>query len=85
MGEKMLSNEQLTKMLKMPIDVIGGRKKSIVIDFTKGRIKSTQKYRGSDPDMSDMAVDFYVAIYDLNNELVEKRKLIDTDFCGDQL
>lgn len=69
----------------MPIDVIGGSEKKVKIDFRSGRISSTQNYRGRDPDVSDIAMDFYSLIYNINENLVQNRRLVNTDFCGDTI
>ena len=61
------------------------KRKNIIIDFKNNKIFSTQKYRGSDPDVSDIAMDFYSVIYGLDQEFVVNRKLKDTEFCGDTM
>ena len=56
----MSNDKDLLEVLLMPIDVVKGNNR---IKIVNGRIKSTQSYRGSDPDMSDAAVEFYQIVY----------------------
>ena len=69
------------KILLMPIKIVAAKEKYIKI--LDDKILSTQSYRGSDPDVSDAAIDFYTAIYD--KTIVKNKRLIDVNFCGDTM
>ena len=78
----MSNDKDLLEVLLMPIDVVKGNNS---IKIVNGRIKSTQSYRGSDPDMSDAAVEFYQIVY---GRRIEKNGVLADDeknFCGDTM
>ena len=71
----------IKKILLLPIKIIAAKEKHIEIRDDK--ILLTQSCRGSDPDVSDAAVDFYSSIY--NKTIVKNKRLIDVNFCGDTM
>ena len=81
--------KQVKDILLMEIEKPSRGKFNIYIKNQK--IHTTQIYRGSlDPDMSDIAVEFYKVIYEdvLDEEckdILNKSLLINKDFCGDTM
>lgn len=57
---------ELKNILLMPITIIPFKpdKYNVKINMREGTILSTQKYKGNDPDMSDIAIKFYEIIYE---------------------
>ena len=72
--------EDIKQFLLMPIECTTETNRVFVY---KGRIYSSQCYRGMDPDMSDLAIKFYKILYD--RDLLVGNKLLDKQFCGDTM
>ncbi len=70
--------EDIKHFLLMPIECTTETNRVFVY---KGRIYSSQMYRGMDPDMSDLAIRFYKIIY--GRDILAGTKLLNDQFCGD--
>lgn len=91
----MLTEEQkiVKKILLMPIECTSQETPAVFLH--NGRIYSSQKYPGFDPDMSDLAVKFYQIIYrerleNLHYEILDENgnlKVLSEykEFCGDTM
>ena len=83
--ELMNSVEEIEKFLLMPIECITENNRIFIY---KDKIFSSQKYRGLDPDMSDLSIKFYEIIYHEQlgkSSLLEKDRLKNKQFCGDTM
>ena len=82
-----LTEEQVKNVLLMPLECTT-QEPGAVFEH-KGGLFSSQTYRGLDPDMSDLAVDFYKIIYceqlGFKGEILKEGKLAEKEFCGDTM
>ena len=81
----MHSKEEIKEFLLMPIECTTEADRIFIF---KGKIFSSQKYRGLDPDMSDLAIKFYKIIYADQlggRSLLNGDKLENKQFCGDTM
>lgn len=82
-----LTEEQVKSILLMPLECTS--QESEAVFEHEGRLFSSQAYKGLDPDMSDLAVEFYKIIYNEQlgpeGEILKGRQLIEQDFCGDTM
>ncbi len=76
--------KKVSEVLKMPIKCQKKRGK-IIIEKKDGMIISSQKYKGNDPDMSDIAIKFYEIIYPNIKVIDDNGKLLDCCFAGDTI
>lgn len=91
----MLTEEQkkVKEILLMPIECT--TQETLTVFLYNNRIFSSQKYRGLDPDMSDIAVEFYQIIYKEKLKKLEYKILHEDgnlkvlknykEFCGDTM
>lgn len=80
--------KDIKKILLMPIECT--TQESVNVFIYNNRIFSSQMYRGLDPDMSDISIEFYKIIYNKileksGNEILEGTRLKDKEFCGDTM
>lgn len=81
----MHSVDEIKKFLLMPIECTTEENRIFIY---KDKIFSSQKYRGLDPDMSDIAIKFYEIIYEdqlKGRSLLDNNLLADKQFCGDTM